>query len=71
MPGAEQEVTDTDGPEEGQMVVWLTRAQSGQACPSQPWGEERPKVQVETGYRATSRCGGTQQQGCQAPGETL
>ena len=47
--GPEQEVTDTNGPEEGQMV-WLARAQSGQARPSQPWGQERTKVQVESGY---------------------
>lgn len=71
MPGPEQEVTDADGPEEGQMVVWLAWAQRGQARPSQPWAEERPKVQVEMGYQATSRCSGTQQQGCQAPRETL
>ena len=50
MSSPEQEVTDTDGPEEGQMVVWLTRAQRGQAHPSQPWGQERTKVQVESGY---------------------
>lgn len=69
--GPEQEVTDTDAPEEGQMVVWLAWAQRGQARPSQPWGQERTKVQVESGYWASSRCGGIQQQGCQAPRETL
>lgn len=67
MPGPEQEVTDTDGPEEGQMVVWLAWAQRGQARPSQTWSRRGPRCRWRQGTKPPAGAVGSSSRAVRLP----